>query len=68
MSEFTMCNYCSLMATIRRAALLGKEVTVLHGHTVYVHPPDVDVTKLDGPEREKFFCSWYMELTNHCVC
>lgn len=78
MSDLTTCNHCSLAAIRRRAKREGKKITILAdatwglgGVNVYVHPRNVDVKKLtagDKGSRRKYFASWFMELTTHCVC
>jgi hypothetical protein len=78
MSELTQCNYCSLRRIRRDAKREKKRVTILSdarwgmgGVNVYVHPRDVNVSRLrggeDGPRRE-YFVSWFMQLTQHCCC
>jgi hypothetical protein len=54
------------------------KVTKLHdatwgmgGVNIYVHPKDVDISKLPGGEdgeRAKYHESWYMELPKSCHC
>ena len=78
MSELTQCNYCSLRHIKADAQRRGKKVTILSdarwgmgGVNVYVHPKGVVIAKLEGGEegaRKKYFVSWMMELTAHCVC
>ena len=69
MSEFTTCNYCNYRRMLRQGCRIAtpqerkdlwdkdsKEFTASMGTGV------VMVDK-DGK-----FASWFMELTNHCVC
>lgn len=83
MSELTQCNYCSLQR-IRAQAKHDKQiVTMMPGRTfghgkkdgggirgidVYVHPRKVIVRELRPDQREKYWATWFWELTDRCVC
>jgi hypothetical protein len=78
MSELTRCNYCSLQRIKEDAKAEKRKVTILAdarwgmgGVNVYVHPPGVNIKKLEGGEdgpRKRYFVSWFMALTQHCAC
>ena len=77
MSVLTPCNYCSLQIIKKAANRLNQKVTVVSnanwgmgGVNVYVHPPEVNVKNIkeDSEEHKKYCRSWYMSLTDHCVC
>ncbi len=78
MSELTQCNYCSMLRIRSDAKAEKMRVTILAdarwgmgGINVYVHPRDVNIRKLEGSEdgaRAKYRVSWFMQLTDHCVC
>jgi len=70
MSELTPCNYCTLRRIKRRAEGNDMIVTLLNGD-VYVHPSSVVIKELSGGEdgeREQYWRTWFMGLTDHCVC
>lgn len=83
MSELTLCNFCTLHWIRERAAVENKQVVLrdgtgtLKGVNVYVVPAGVDVPKVivtadaDGEGdafHKQYFISWFMALTDHCVC
>jgi hypothetical protein len=78
MSELTQCNYCSLQAIKARAKHEKKQVTLMAGHPwkggmpngidVYVHPRGIQVRQMTHHDRRKYWSSWFMELSDHCVC
>jgi hypothetical protein len=77
MSELTQCNYCSLRAIKANAKHAKQQVTLMAGQKyktlppgvdVYVHPRNVNVRELSRGLREKYHRSWFMELSDHCVC
>lgn len=78
MSELTSCNHCNLRRIKDDAKKQRERVTVIAdahwgmgGVNVYVHPKDVNVRSMKGGEegaRKAYWRSWFMELTDHCVC
>lgn len=76
MSELTPCNYCNLNRMQARAKREGKRVTILAGDfvemgggkDVFVHPPDIDIKSLSKEERQKYWRSWMMAITDYCCC
>ena len=78
MSELTQCNYCSLVAIKARAKHEKKEVTLMaarafktgipNGIDVYVHPRGLVVRTMPVGARQKYHVSWFMELSDRCVC
>jgi hypothetical protein len=77
MSELTQCNYCSLQAYRREAKHNNMKLTLMqgskykslpHGIDVYVHPRSVNVRELSRTMRQRYWRSWFMELSDHCVC
>lgn len=77
MSELTECNHCSLKAIQRRADKQDKEVLVVSapkfsfdkGVEVFTVPKGFDPEQLsDIPTRDKYFCCWFAELSERCVC
>ncbi len=79
MSELTQCNYCTLRDIKRQAAHEKKHVHLKHdtgreldGIDVYVTPVSVDlpeghITRVSEFHQE-YWVSWFMGLTDHCVC
>ena len=74
MSELTSCNYCNLRG-IKSRTLKGEKITILSdatwgmgGVNVYRHPRSVKIQKLSYKARQKYFVSWFMQLTTHCCC
>lgn len=74
MSELTLCCHCSLKAIRARAEERGLTVTLMAdtssfgGTNVYVHPPNVDVTRLLAVIRKNYFAAWMMQITKTCAC
>jgi hypothetical protein len=82
MSELTQCNYCSLRHIKAEAKREKKTVTLLPGRPleakyrphgmrgidVYIHPRKVNIRALRPDQREKYWASWFWELSDHCVC
>jgi hypothetical protein len=76
-SELTRCNYCSLQLYKRQAKHNKQKLTLMSGVKykslpagidVYVHPHNVNVRELSRSMRERYHVSWFMELSDHCVC
>ena len=82
MSELTPCNYCTLQWIKQRAKKAGNQVVVrkggwFNGVDVFVVPPGIGIPEVidsgddkhNGDEfTKKYFCAWFMKLTDHCVC
>ena len=82
MSELTLCNFCSMQIIKSHAEAENQQVVTrkstskLSGVNVFVLPPGVEMTKdVAGIEADddddftkKYFASWFMKLTDHCVC
>ena len=77
MSELTRCNYCLLQAYRAEAKREGKRLTLIAGTKykslppgvdVYVHPRSINVRELSRTMRKRYWVSWFMELSDHCVC
>jgi hypothetical protein len=73
-SELTPCNYCTLRGIRRMACERGHEVTLApddDGISVYVHPPghepDTSSDPMGNPN-SPYFTSWFMALSEECVC
>jgi hypothetical protein len=80
--EYAMssCNFCTLQWIQFRAEIEGSAVSLradtgpLGGTSVFVHPPEIDISQLedidvlDSPNREKYFKAWLMEIPPDCVC
>lgn len=72
------CNFCSLKNIRRKASERGEKITIMKdatwgmgGINVYVHPTNIKIENISGGEdgdRAKYRKSWFMELTDHCVC
>jgi len=77
-SELTRCNFCHLQEYLRDAKEKGLRVTLISlgvstnpyagGVDCYIHPKEVNIKKLCSKDREKYHRSWFMELSDHCVC
>ncbi len=78
MSELTQCNFCRVRDIKRRAKKDGMKVTLmqdcnwgLEGTNIYVHPPEVNVRKMEGGEdgpRSKYRVGWAMSIGSSCSC
>ena len=74
MSELTQCNYCLLKHIKKRAKEKRMKVTVratnwgLGGFDVFMHPKDIVIDPKNVEQRNQYFQSWMMEITDHCVC
>ena len=79
MSELTSCNYCTLQGMKRRAKANDERVITMpsfhraptpRGIDVFVVPVGVTKSHLRNHEvlRDEFGGTWFMELTQHCVC
>jgi hypothetical protein len=78
MSELTQCNYCSLEAIKARAKRDKQAVTLMTGRPVFagvpagidvfVHPRGINIRAVPNVPRQKYWVSWFMELSDHCVC
>ena len=68
MSELTSCNYCSHERTKAVAKRTGK-IIVLKPHRGELDGTDCyAVPKGEKLDHEKHFVSWYMGLTDRCMC
>ncbi len=76
MSELTQCNYCSLQQYEREAKKKNMKVHLItnkHGGIdVYITPkkekPDTRTDPKTGNNLSPYWRSWFMELSDHCVC
>jgi hypothetical protein len=78
MSELTRCNYCSLKAIKAQAKHDKNQVTLMAGRPtfkglpngvdVFVHPRGINIRAMPNVPRQKYRVSWFMELSDHCVC
>ena len=79
MSELTSCNYCNLKRIRADHRGTGARIYVrynakwgLGGCNVYVIPKGIKAPKGgikdDTPFHNEYSVSWFMELTNRCVC
>lgn len=74
-----ICNKCLFNIIKERALKNGKAVLkmkskFLGGTDVFVHPSNIDITKLPGlneadhPNRNKYFVAWFMKIPERCEC
>jgi len=70
LSEFTLCNYCSMEILKRRAKREDKKVVMRAKALSRSFPKGVDIHLVPkGKEATKQnWVAWFAELTNHCVC
>jgi hypothetical protein len=74
MSELTTCNHCKLQRIRRDARAEGKRVVLetsrwgMGGVEVYVHPKAVNWRLCTVNMKRRYWVSWMMEVTEHCVC
>ncbi len=79
MSDLTQCNYCSLKGIRRRAKKDGNKVHTKRnsvwcngGVNIYVAPSDELTPKggivEDSEFHKAYWVSWFMELSDGCVC
>jgi len=78
MSELTQCNWCSLQRYKAQAKHDKMEVTLMaarpvkggipNGIDVYIHPRALPIRQMPAGARRKYWVSWFMELSDHCVC
>jgi hypothetical protein len=72
------CNYCTLEQIKEQAKQTnmvvstresdGPAIDGVKGIEVYLHPPTIDIEKLDGHAREQWWVSWLMEIGTECEC
>jgi hypothetical protein len=75
MSELTRCNFCNLRDIKARAKKRGMKVTLIRddsfkpgGKNIYVHPPSVNVRKLEDEPRKEYCVGWMWEIGRSCSC
>lgn len=78
MSKLTLCSYCLLKVIRKSAKAKKKEVTIvadtawgMGGLNVYVHPPSVVISKLEGGEdgeRAVYHAARVKKIEDHCSC
>jgi len=67
----TSCNFCTFKRIKRRAEKAGHELVqrpARGGVEVFVCPPGEDIDELDEMEERRWFCAWFMALSDHCCC
>ena len=73
----SQCNYCSLQKIKKAAAKAGNKVILtdkkwimpfIGGVNVFVVPPNMTIEDLNDDNAENYFSTWFMYLSDHCVC